>query len=170
MISFNLSFDEGDLREIIKRARKLRTFKGGNPHFDAMREEVARYLRNQWVRNFNLQGTLYGPWAPLSPYTLARKQSNRKLYETGKMYGQFREIVDNPQFSGNGIQWNFVADPESGEFLLVHHFGTVRAGRGGTVRIPPRRVFGIRDKDRQEIRTIVQKHLKKFVSITMSGK
>lgn len=167
MITFNLDLDDADLRLIIARMRKLRTFKAGNPQFEEMRREIARYLRNQWVRNFNLQGTIYGPWPPLSPRTV--KTTNRKLVETGKMYGEFRQIIDNPQFPGNAISWNFIADPNNGEFLLVHHLGTNRAGAGNRVTIPARRVFGINAKDRAEIHSIVKKHLRKFVSITMAG-
>jgi phage gpG-like protein len=169
MIRFNLDFDDEDLRKIVRRAGKLRTFRGGNPHFDAMREETAKYLRQRWVRNFNLQGTIYGPWPALSKYTLREKKTNRKLYETGKMYGEFRAIINDPQFDGNALYWNFEADPASGEFLLVHHFGTVNAGRNRNIVIPPRRVYGINDADREKIKGIVRKHLKKFVSVTMSG-
>lgn len=167
MISFNIDIDDGDLRRLIARMRKLRTFKAGNSAFEEMRREIARYMRNQWVRNFNLQGTIYGPWPPLSPMTV--KTTNRKLVETGKMYGEFRQIIDNPQFPGNSIAWNFVADPASGQFLLVHHFGTNRAGAGNSVTIPARRVFGINAKDRAAVHDIVRKHLRKFVSITLAG-
>lgn len=168
-ISFSLDFDDNDFKEIIRRARKLRTFKAGNEHYEDMRREVAKYLRNQWIRNFNLQGTMYGPWPALSPETLATKSGSRKLYETGKMYGQFRQIVDNPIFSGNGISWNFESNTSSGEYLMVHHFGTNKAGKGNSITIPARRVYGVNTKDRQEIQKIVKKHLSKFVSITLAG-
>lgn len=168
MISFNIDFDDGDLREIIKRAKKLRTFRGGNPYFDDMRDEVARYMRSQWVRNFNLQGNLYGPWPPLSAYTKARKTTNKKLVESGEMYREFLEVTNEPDFSGNGISWNF--EYVKGGILLVHQFGTNRAGAFNNITIPARRVYGIRPQDRVKIAEIVRKHLKKFVSVTMSGK
>lgn len=168
MISFNVDFDDSDLREIIKRARKLRTFRGGNPYFDEMRDEVARYMRQQWVRNFNLQGTIYGPWPPLSPFTLERKLTNKKLFETGQMRDEFFEVASNPDFSGNGISWNFEYVKDG--ILMVHQFGTNRAGRNQNITIPARRVYGMTPKDRAKIAEIVKKHLKKFVSVTMSGK
>lgn len=168
-ISFSLDFDEKDLREIIRRARKLRTFKSGNDQFDEMRREVARYLRNRWVQNFNLQGTIYGPWPALSSETLKTKTTSRKLVESGRMYSEFRGIIDNPTFPGNGISWNFQSTGKAGEYLLVHHFGTNSSGRGHSISIPSRTLFGINQKDREEIQKIVKKHLRKFVSITMAG-
>jgi phage gpG-like protein len=166
MISFNIDFNEGDLKEIIKRAKKLSTFKRNNPYFEDMRQEVARYLRGRWARNFNLQGTIYGgKWAPLSLYTqrTVNMNRNKKLVDTGNMKDEFLNIIDSPSFRGNGLQWSF--DKSTKNLILIHQFG-----RTSRMPMPPRILYGINDKDRAEIGEIVQKHLRKFVSVTMSGK
>jgi phage gpG-like protein len=51
-----------------------------------VKDDLLESLRSQTLRTFASQQDPYGnAWAPLSPYTLKHKKTNRIMYETGNL-------------------------------------------------------------------------------------
>lgn len=101
-------------------------------------------LMEQEARNaFRSESDPWGaPWPPHAPSTVNKRvragnTSTQKLIDTGAMYASMSNESDPTSAS---VSMDGPAE--------VHQFGTMNAGRGHNVRIPPRPIFPI-DDDRE---------------------
>jgi phage gpG-like protein len=82
---------------------------------DFVKNDLLDYLHSQTLRTFSSQQDPYGnAWAPLSPYTLKRKKTNRIMFETGNLMRSFN--IDR-----NDLSLSFNID-----YAIKHQTGETR--------------------------------------------
>lgn len=84
------------------------------------------------------------PWADLSPVTLERKRTSRKLYERGDLY-------DSVRFEAGAAYVDLIVGPT--EYAATQHYGRLdnRFFGGPLAPIPARPIVGISAADSAEI-------------------
>lgn len=134
----DIQIDDRNLRETLANAKAA----AAKPPMKDVATILAQGIRNAFRSEADPWGA---PWPPHSPLTLAKRRtrgsaSRQRLLDTGRLYASIRDEHTDTSASisvGEGLP-----DPRA----TVNQFGTNNAGRGRSVRIPPRPFFPLRDE------------------------
>ena len=122
--------------------RKLRGVALGLQQPAQLMEDLSEVMYNEVIKNFEMQGR--PSWARLSPVTLKRKKSGRKLQEGGAnsedLIGSFEARVEG----------NMAVVSNAVTYAAIHNFGG-KAGRGLKVDIPARPFMTLPSSGRQAL-------------------
>lgn len=136
---------------------RLTAIQGNLNNTTPMWSNVGSYLSASVKRQFATEGAYYGrPWKPLKPryaaWKATRGYSGKILVQTGAMRASF---VSRPMgievYSGKSAIFGS-ADQKA----IWHQFGTHRNGKRVN---PPRPMFVITAKVRQDVLTIMKEHI-----------
>ena len=90
-------------------------------------EKIKRRQISRWARNFDTQGSIYGPWPALSPsWTIPERRSEGygagpKLIRDGYLRAHFVRSNNEGQVTNQAVQWNFQNKYDA--WIVTHHEG-----------------------------------------------
>ena len=120
------------------------------PILESIGETLLNRNKDRHRKQVDPEGT---PWHPLSAKTLARKKTQRMLYEHGDMLGSL-----HPQSAGNVLTLAF-----GNEKAKWHHKGT-KSKTTNRTRLPARPLLGFPDDDADAVKHLVQDHIEYLLS------
>jgi len=147
-ISYKLTIDDAGMRA------SLDSLMGRMRNRQGFFRNVGEHLLNSVRDNFEAESAPDGtPWQPLSPVTIAARQSRGLaphpiLRVTGGLVGSINYAADN----------GAVRVGTAKVYAAIHHFGG-QAGRGGKVTIPARPYLGMSADDQAAIMELAEEWL-----------
>lgn len=140
--SYRLEIDDSEVRAMF--ARLAASGANMRPLF----VEIGSAMEDSTRARFRTQRSPDGtPWADLSPVTLARKRTDRILYESG-------DLLNSIRFEADANQVQLIAGPT--EYAATHQFGRAdnrmyNSEDGNPAPIPARPFLGLSDADLAEV-------------------
>ncbi len=137
-VVFNIEIDDVEVQRMLDRLLRVGDAK---PMWTEIGSALEDSTRKRFVTETDPDGN---QWADLSPTTLARKRTTRKLYESG-------DLMQSIRFEAGSDFVEIIAGPT--EYALTHQLGRADNKFFGKADapIPARPFIGLSKEDKQEI-------------------
>lgn len=136
-LAVNITLDDRQLQAALKRL--LRAGHNLTDLFADIGEYLMPQHERRWEQNIQPDGQR---WQPLKPQTLARKRTDKMLWEEG-------DLLRGPVYRPRSRSMQFGITDQKAPW---HHYGTSRG-------LPSRELLGLSDADETEIHDIVRDYL-----------
>lgn len=161
-----------DTKQLLLLNQKLHRFEAELANREKPLKRIKQRQNDVWMQSFRSNGSRYGGWAALSPYTVAdRRRLGFAPGPTLQRTGRLMRWVDTKNKEGivaaESIHWEFHASgAKDGSYAVFHNEGY--HSWAYDVGVPSRKIWDLNEKDEKLAEAELNKWVKTIVTKYLS--